>query len=170
MVFLPSQSGCRGRQPPLRQPPLKRRSARCPREKKLGLDAWTISELRLLLEALHGWIADLFEAVEARGAWPSELVEPEGRLLPCVCLWGSDRASLASSPFGAHGRPSHSTPKLALHTRTSHSHPALAPALAPRTVRPHSHFILAPRTRTHSRPPRFTPARHEREMRVNSTH
>ena len=53
-----------------------------PRRKKPGLDAWTVAELRLLPDALLGWIAELFEAVEARGAWPQHLREPEGLLLP----------------------------------------------------------------------------------------
>ncbi|CAK0847227.1 unnamed protein product, partial [Prorocentrum cordatum] len=55
---------------------------RMPRRKKPGLDGWTAKELRLLPPELHGWIAELFEEIEACGSWPSELVEPEGLLLP----------------------------------------------------------------------------------------
>ncbi|CAK0862848.1 unnamed protein product [Prorocentrum cordatum] len=55
---------------------------RMPRRKKPGLDGWTVKELRLLPPELHGWIAELFEEIEACGSWPSELVEPEGLLLP----------------------------------------------------------------------------------------
>ncbi|CAK0863527.1 unnamed protein product, partial [Prorocentrum cordatum] len=53
-----------------------------PRRKKPGLDAWTVSELRLLPAQLCGWIAQMFEAVEAVGGWPRELVEAEDLLLP----------------------------------------------------------------------------------------
>ena len=53
-----------------------------PRRKKPGLDAWTIGELRLLPVELRAWIADLLEEVEESGAWPQELAEPEGLLLP----------------------------------------------------------------------------------------
>ena len=53
-----------------------------PKRKKPGLDGWTVSELRLLPTELHGWIAALFEEVEAIGRWPRELAEPEGLLLP----------------------------------------------------------------------------------------
>lgn len=55
---------------------------RMPRRKKPGLDAWTVAELRLLPDELLEWVAELFEAVEARGAWPQHLREPEGLLLP----------------------------------------------------------------------------------------
>ncbi|CAK0848334.1 unnamed protein product [Prorocentrum cordatum] len=53
-----------------------------PRRKKPGLDAWTIGELRLLPTEMLELVAELFEEVEAQGAWPRELVEPEGLLLP----------------------------------------------------------------------------------------
>ena len=53
-----------------------------PKRKKPGLDGWTVGELRLLPMELHGWIAALFEEVEALGRWPRELAEPEGLLLP----------------------------------------------------------------------------------------
>lgn len=57
---------------------LRRMAAR----KKPGLDAWTVSELRLVPDALLGWIAELLEEVEAAGEWPRQLCEPEGLLLP----------------------------------------------------------------------------------------
>ncbi|CAK0837858.1 unnamed protein product, partial [Prorocentrum cordatum] len=55
---------------------------RMSKRKKPGLDAWAVGELRLLPAELHGWIADLFEEVEARGERPRELAEAEGLLLP----------------------------------------------------------------------------------------
>ena len=53
-----------------------------PKRKKPGLDHWTVGELRLLPNELHGWIADLFEEVEESGRWPQDLAEAEGLLLP----------------------------------------------------------------------------------------
>ena len=52
-----------------------------PRRKAVGLDGWSVPELRLLPDALLDWIADLLETVERTGRWPETLQRPEGLLL-----------------------------------------------------------------------------------------
>jgi ribonuclease HI len=55
---------------------------RMAKRKAAGLEGWTVAELRLLPDELLGMVALLFEAVEARGRWPTQLCAPEGLLLP----------------------------------------------------------------------------------------
>ncbi len=50
--------------------------------KAVGLDGWTISELRQLPPFLLQWLAELFNLVEELGRWPFQLASPEGVLLP----------------------------------------------------------------------------------------
>ena len=57
---------------------------RMPRRKAVGLDGWSVPELRLLPDALLEWIAALLETVERTGKWPEALSRPEGLLLPKV--------------------------------------------------------------------------------------
>ena len=55
---------------------------RMAKRKAAGLDGWKVAELRLLPDELMELIVQMFEAVEARGAWPAQLCAPEGLLLP----------------------------------------------------------------------------------------
>jgi ribonuclease HI len=55
---------------------------RMARRKAVGLDGWSVMELRLLPDELLGLVAELFEGVEELGRWPTRLSEPEGLLLP----------------------------------------------------------------------------------------
>jgi ribonuclease HI len=55
---------------------------RMPRRKAVGLDGWSVAELRLLPDELLAWCAELLETVERTGTWPEALRRPEGLLLP----------------------------------------------------------------------------------------
>ncbi len=50
--------------------------------KAVGLDGWSLEELRLLPDFFLRWLADLFNAVEDGRPWPRHLLSPEGVLLP----------------------------------------------------------------------------------------
>ena len=54
---------------------------RMPKRKAVGLDGWSVAELRLLSNELIEWMADLLEMVEQLGRWPAALCCPEGLLL-----------------------------------------------------------------------------------------
>ena len=47
-----------------------------------GLDEWYVHELRELTPALRECIADILNAVETQGRWPTSLPGPLGILLP----------------------------------------------------------------------------------------
>ncbi len=53
-----------------------------PRGKAVGLDGWTVEEMRLWPPLLFQWLADLFNAVEQGKPWPRALAAVEGLLLP----------------------------------------------------------------------------------------
>ena len=77
---------------------------RMPRRKRPGLDAWTVAELRLLPDKILEWVAELFEAVEARGSWPQHLREPEGLLLPKPGGGGGGAKAVGGAGIGALDR------------------------------------------------------------------
>ena len=48
----------------------------------LGLDGWSLADLRSLPDRLPGWLADLLCAVERTGKWPAHLAEGYSALIP----------------------------------------------------------------------------------------
>ena len=48
----------------------------------LGLDGWSLGDLRSLPERVLGWLADLLREVERRGKWPARLAEGYTALIP----------------------------------------------------------------------------------------
>ena len=55
---------------------------RMPRRKAVGLDGWSVPELRLLPDEILAWMAEMLEVVERTGRWPEDLRCPEGLLPP----------------------------------------------------------------------------------------
>ena len=48
----------------------------------LGLDGWSVADLRSLPDRLLGWLADLLREVERIGKWPTRLAEGYTALIP----------------------------------------------------------------------------------------
>ena len=48
----------------------------------LGLDGWSLADLRSLPDRLLGWLADILREVERLGKWPTRLVERYTALIP----------------------------------------------------------------------------------------
>ena len=48
----------------------------------LGLDGWSLADLRSLPDRLLGWLADLLRMVERLGQWPTHLAEGYTALIP----------------------------------------------------------------------------------------
>ena len=48
----------------------------------LGLDGWSLADLRSLPDRLPGWLADLLREVERLGKWPTRLAEGYTALIP----------------------------------------------------------------------------------------
>ena len=48
----------------------------------LGLDGWSLTDLRSLSDRLLGWLADVLREVERLGKWPTRLAEGYTALIP----------------------------------------------------------------------------------------
>ena len=48
----------------------------------LGLDGWSLADLRSLTDRLPDWLADLLREVERQGRWPARLAEGYTALIP----------------------------------------------------------------------------------------
>ena len=67
----------------------------------LGLDGWTLADLRSLPDRLLGWLADLLREVEHLGRWPARLAEGYTALIPKEGPPGPPEHPPAHGPF--HG-------------------------------------------------------------------
>ena len=66
----------------------------------LGLDGWSLADLRSLPDQLLTWLADLLREVERVGRWPARLAEGYAALIPRMGRWApSTPAPSPSCPW-----------------------------------------------------------------------
>ena len=78
--------GCHVRRVPMLASPLDgprlRKGLSRMKPSALGLDGWSLADLRSLPDRLLGWLADLLREVERLGRWPTRLAEGYTALIP----------------------------------------------------------------------------------------